>query len=182
MMTDAVTGVGSGSTGGGAHRPVGAVPEGVQGQVWDQLDRAADKYGKDPRTGGPNYNVIVAPGKPKATVDNIATVLELDTRWANRVRYNQFRDLIEVDGKPLGDRFEIQLVRWLDRVYMLGASPKLVHDGVIGASITSEFHPLRDYLDRVGTTWDGVDRVDGWLSSYLGVTDTPLTRSMGPSS
>lgn len=178
-MTDTITGVGGGSTGGGSHRPMGAIPDGVQGQVWDQLDRAADKYGKDPRTGGPNYSVIVSPGKPKATVDNIATVLELDTRWSNRIRYNQFRDVIEVDGKPLGDRFEIQLVRWLDRVYMLGASPKLVHDGVIGASITSEFHPLQDYLDRVGTTWDGVDRVDGWLSHYLGVDDSPLTRAMG---
>lgn len=164
---------------GGQSRPVGAVPDGCQGLVWDQLERAADKYAKDPQTGGPNYGVIVSPGRPKGTVDNISTILEMDTRWAGRIRYNQFRDLVEVDGVGLGDRAEIGLVRWLDRVYMLPASPKLVHDGVIGASLSSEYHPLREYLDRVAMTWDGVDRAADWLPDYLGTGATPLIRSIG---
>jgi len=160
-------------------RPRGAVPEGCQGAVWDQLERAKDKYGKDPQTGAINYNVIVAPGRPKASVDNVSTILEMDTRWRGKVRYNAFRDLIEVEGKPLSDRWEIGLLRWLDRVYMMNAPPAVVSNGVIGASLSAEHHPLREYLSGTRRTWDGEQRAVEWMSTYLGVEDTPLTRAMG---
>lgn len=38
-------------------------------------------------------------------------------------------------------------------------------------------HPVREYLD--GLTWDGVHRVDAWLSTYLGADATPYTREVG---
>jgi predicted P-loop ATPase len=34
-------------------------------------------------------------------------------------------------------------------------------------SILHPFHPIRDYLDS--PKWDGVRRIDDWLTVYLGV-------------
>lgn len=39
------------------------------------------------------------------------------------------------------------------------------------------FHPVREYLS--GLTWDGVSRVEGLFSSYLGSPDDAYTRSVG---
>lgn len=37
------------------------------------------------------------------------------------------------------------------------------------AAEKNKFHPARDYFD--GLVWDGVNRLDGWLSKYLGAFD-----------
>ena len=39
------------------------------------------------------------------------------------------------------------------------------------------FDPIREYLD--GLKWDGVPRLDGWLTRYCGAADTPLNRAFG---
>jgi predicted P-loop ATPase len=39
------------------------------------------------------------------------------------------------------------------------------------------FHPVRNYLESV--RWDGVERLDRWLSTYLGAEDTEYTRAVG---
>jgi putative DNA primase/helicase len=40
------------------------------------------------------------------------------------------------------------------------------------------FHPVREYLDSVIGTWDGVKRVDTWLHDYAGVSDTAYSRAV----
>ena len=39
------------------------------------------------------------------------------------------------------------------------------------------FHPVRDYLARL--EWDGIERLDTWLSGYLDAEDTELNRAYG---
>jgi predicted P-loop ATPase len=39
------------------------------------------------------------------------------------------------------------------------------------------FHPVKTYLH--GLQWDGIARVDGWLSSYLGSEETEYSRAVG---
>jgi putative DNA primase/helicase len=39
------------------------------------------------------------------------------------------------------------------------------------------FDPVREYLDEL--SWDGVPRIDRWLTRYCGAEDTQLNRAMG---
>jgi len=158
-------------------RPSNSLPPEVEGAVWDELERGPDKYARGP-DGTVDRSVVVSIGKPKPTIDNIATILELDTRWRAGVRFNRFRNVIEVHGEPLSDRKEIEILRWLDQVYMLNATPANVHNGVVGASVAFEYHPLQEYLSSVRNAWDGNQRAATWLCDYLGVDDTPLTQAI----
>ena len=39
------------------------------------------------------------------------------------------------------------------------------------------FHPVRDYLD--GLQWDGIKRIDTWLTTYGEAEDTEYTSAVG---
>jgi predicted P-loop ATPase/phage/plasmid primase-like uncharacterized protein len=76
---------------------------------------------------------------------------------------------------------------WSDRDDYLVAE-WLQHQGIIvPASIAGqavetvardrEFHPVREYLD--GLEWDGVARLDRWLTTYLGAADSVYVRAVG---
>ncbi|MEW4461322.1 VapE domain-containing protein [Roseibium algicola] len=52
-----------------------------------------------------------------------------------------------------------------------------VRDAATQLSLEHTFHPLRQMID--GLCWDGVPRVDTWLSTYLGAEDTTLNREIG---
>jgi predicted P-loop ATPase len=41
------------------------------------------------------------------------------------------------------------------------------------------FDPVLDYLDAVQGRWDGVKRIDKWLTDYCGAPDTPFARAVG---
>lgn len=41
---------------------------------------------------------------------------------------------------------------------------------------TNSYHPVQDYLRSI--QWDGEERVETWLTTYLGVEDTPYSRAV----
>jgi hypothetical protein len=51
------------------------------------------------------------------------------------------------------------------------------HDAAVQECLQHAFDPVADYLDSLA--WDGVPRVAGWLSTYLGAEDTRLNRAIG---
>ena len=48
---------------------------------------------------------------------------------------------------------------------------KMMEDAVKQLCLQHRFAPICDYLD--GLKWDGIKRLDTWLTSYLGAADTP---------
>lgn len=60
-----------------------------------------------------------------------------------------------------------------------GFDPKAenVRDAVTQLCLEHTFHPIRQMLDALA--WDGVPRVDGWLTTYMRAEDTPLNRAIG---
>jgi predicted P-loop ATPase len=50
-------------------------------------------------------------------------------------------------------------------------------DACLQLCLENRFDPVVRYLDKL--EWDGVERVDEWLTTYLGAIDTPLNRAIG---
>ena len=79
------------------------------------------------------------------------------------------------DWRPWSDVDDIALA---EQLQLLGLPMKksTVADAV--AMIAGEYphHPVAAWLDELA--WDGTKRLDGWLTTYLGVTDTAYSRAV----
>jgi predicted P-loop ATPase len=52
-----------------------------------------------------------------------------------------------------------------------------VREAAMSLCEANRFNPITDYLDSL--QWDGVPRLDKWMTTYLGAEDTPLNRAIG---
>lgn len=99
------------------------------------------------------------------------------------VRRNTFEDVVEVSGLRgfdgrLSDDAEIEMRVVIDTKWpALKPGKDEFHDMLVYLSNRNRYHPVCDYLD--GLKWDGVERIDTWLTKYAGAEDTPLTRAIG---
>jgi len=79
-------------------------------------------------------------------------------------------------GLPRGhwtDQEDRLTAEWLQRHGVL-VSVDIAGQAVQTVSRARSFHPVRKYLDQLH--WDGVERLEQWLSAYLGVDDSGYTR------
>jgi predicted P-loop ATPase len=53
------------------------------------------------------------------------------------------------------------------------------YDAAVQLCNRTRFDPVLDYLDSVEKEWDGTERLDERLTTYMGVRDTPLNRQIG---
>ena len=65
----------------------------------------------------------------------------------------------------------------IDQRFKFLPSKDMLYDVVADAARLNKYHPVRDYLDSL--VWDGVPRIDNWLTTYAGVKDTEYTRAVG---
>jgi predicted P-loop ATPase len=98
-----------------------------------------------------------------------STVARRPPPWAYGTR--DWRDA------PWNDRDDFLVTEWLQQQGIM------VPASVAGQAIETvardrSFHPVREYL--VSLHWDGVRRLDTWLTTYLGATDSPYARAVGP--
>lgn len=79
--------------------------------------------------------------------------------------------------RALDDSDVISLTEWLQGKDLPGVQIKTVQEAITLIARENGFHPVRDYFDSL--TWDGVPRVDDWLSTYLGATNPEYGRCVG---
>jgi predicted P-loop ATPase len=98
------------------------------------------------------------------------------------VRYDQFADRTLIDGlpgygpaldDPAVDRLWLQFKERLDFSTSLELARIVMED----TARLNGFHPVRDYLDAL--QWDGVPRLNRWLTTYGGAQDNGYTRAVG---
>lgn len=99
-----------------------------------------------------------------------------------QLRFDVFRRRVMVEGyeEPLGETLDDIELRLRDAISeRLGFDPGTGHarDAVRILALQNSFNPVLDYLD--GLEWDGVPRLDTWLSRYLGAEDDELNRAIG---
>ena len=78
--------------------------------------------------------------------------------------------------RPLTDADYVDVQRWLQRGKFPSIGLHSVIDAVNSVARMNSFHPILDYLKRL--KWDGVERVSGFGSTYLGAEDSAYTRKV----
>jgi predicted P-loop ATPase len=97
------------------------------------------------------------------------------------VRYDSFHDRMLITGleghDTLNDAAVEKLWLLIDERYKLLPDKDFFFVVVKETARRNTFHPVRDYLDAL--RWDGVKRIDTWLSTYGRAKDTPYVRAVG---
>ena len=134
---------------------------GPEPHVWARLKLGGN--GQDPR--------------PRAILENLVTIFELDSRWRGRLTYTRHDSKHRLDGAPFADADEVAAALWLSRTYDVVAASATVGEALRLVAADHSSDPVAEYLG--GLEWDGVPRLDGWLSRYLGVEACPIVERIG---
>ena len=118
-------------------------------------------------------------GKVAPTQNNIRIAL---FKLGVTVRYDLFADRTLIEGLPgfgptLDDAAMIRLRLAIDRRFGLMSSKVRFCEVVGDAARLNGFHPVCDYLDAL--QWDGIERIDRWLTTYGGAEETSYTQAVG---
>ncbi|TNC10424.1 hypothetical protein FF100_22390 [Methylobacterium terricola] len=70
-----------------------------------------------------------------------------------------------------------QVQEWLQKAGLPRLGKEITHQAVDYRAVERAFHPVRQHLE--GLSWDGRERLSGWLSTYLGAEETPYTAGIG---
>lgn len=145
-----------------------------QDYAWRQVDkayRAAEAEGEPFQT---DKN-----GNRLANQHNIRLAL---SKMGVTVRFDLFADLPVVDGLPgfgphLDDAATARLWLRVIEEYKIGPKKDFFWTVIEDAARRDAFHPVVEYLDSL--RWDGVERLDGWMTTYLGASDSDYVRHVG---
>lgn len=115
------------------------------------------------------------------SLTNLQLILEEDAFWKNRLWFDAFRNMKMIkdwDGEDRTWRDEdLTHARiWFEQAYNVSIGRDLMWDAVNYVARQNEVNPLTDELDSY--EWDGVERIDTWLATSMGVADTPLHRAI----
>ena len=120
-------------------------------------------------------------GSIKSTCNNIRHALKL---MSLSCQYDEFHDRLLIGGQPISEyagepRAHACLVvrRIIEEQYDFDPYRERMLDAATQLCLENRFDPIVDYLN--GLKWDNVQRVDRWLSTYLGAADTPLNCAIG---
>ena len=116
---------------------------------------------------------------------NAITALRLAPEWQGVLAYDEFRcNVVAVKPVPWGafpkegwtDQEDRLTAEWLQRNRIF-VSVEVAAQAVQTVAAQRRVHPVRDYLS--GLNWDGVPRLDRWLSKYLGVEESNYSYAVG---
>lgn len=138
--------------------------------VWNLLSKVKRGRGDDA--------VLAADATPL----NLRIVLTQDSRWAGKVRLNEFDGATYVQcpedehANPITGTTATQVVIWMERVYGMRFTEDRVGKSLNESARDCPFHPVRDALRSV--KWDRKPRVKKLLSSYFCSEDTELNATL----
>lgn len=103
----------------------------------------------------------------------------------NYIKFDQFSHQILWDkpapwyksNEEWSDEDAIEFKSILAEQLGMDYSTDLIHEVATVCASKRAFHPVRNYLERC--QWDGVKRLDNWLSRYCGALDNEYTRFVG---
>lgn len=122
-------------------------------------------------------------GRPKATLYNVRLAVENPTVAQCRPKYDQFRDEIifydkdQKTWKRESDEFFIGLRMRLEAIYgFLPIGRELMRDAVLWVAKRNQVDTAMEWLKA--QKWDGVSRIDSFLTEYMGCEDSAYVRAV----
>jgi hypothetical protein len=129
-------------------------------------------------------------GKPMSNFSNALLALREDPAWRGVVGFDEMAAVATVlrplPGKANGradyprrltDLDISHAQEWLQWAGLPWIGRDATHQAVDAVGRENPYHPVRQYLDAL--VWDGVDRLDDWLSDCLGVEKTEYAMAIG---
>ncbi len=79
----------------------------------------------------------------------------------------------------VSDNGIIRLRQIISERFGIDMGDKVTRDAVISLALEHCFDPVCDMLSEAEAGWDGIARLDTWVTDYLKCEDTPLNRAIG---
>jgi hypothetical protein len=124
---------------------------------------------------------VTANGKIKNSCENARHAIKL---MGIKCEYDQFHDKLLIGGQTIGqyagelsDRACLYLRKMIEERFDFDPGRERMFDACVQLCLENRFDPVVDYLTAL--RWDGVGRVDSWLTIYCGAEDTELNRAIG---
>ena len=153
--------------------------------------RAVTQKSKDEVAGGPalvfkfldcNYDEDGNVKSVKQLVHNFEIVMDKDSRFAGKIRLNEFAQQPYLYGsvpwenenncRAWSSHDDSALFSLIQADYGLKSRQDFA-DALKNVSMRNKFHPVRELLDSL--TWDGKEHIRGLLPEYLGAEDSDYT-------
>jgi len=117
-------------------------------------------------------------GIPFMNMSNVVAILEAHPDFRDKIRYNLFRQEIEIDGVPIEDNDIIKIQYTLQTKFGLHAITKdAVFSALVHCAYDNRYDEAKDWLTDL--KWDGQQRLFTWLTTATGVEDNDYNRGVG---
>lgn len=117
--------------------------------------------------------------------ENMARILRKYPLFAGRFRFDQFKNTMEIKDETSGewrniidaDAIAIQTKISINFPHFGKVGKEMVYDAMIHVSRENAFDSAIDYVTKI--KWDGVERLDSWLTSVYNVPDDLYHKAVG---
>ena len=117
-------------------------------------------------------------GTPYANMANAVLVLSTHPLYKGKIRFNAFRQEIELHGTTLEDEHINSIMHFIQTEAGLNTiSLDTVYNAIQYCAYQNKYDEAQDWL--TGLQWDGVERLSSWLSQATGVEDTKYHNAVG---
>lgn len=125
----------------------------------------------------------------KHTLKNCVLLMSHDKNLKDKFMLNLFTGKVEMRDKMPWEKRRINHYReandlevghialYLAQTYHVEFPPPKIWDALAIVASDNTHHPIREYLNDL--KWDGVPRLEGWLTYYCGAPSTPYTKAVG---
>jgi putative DNA primase/helicase len=126
-------------------------------------------------------------GTPRKNLHNACVALRDHPALKDKIAYDEFRGATWIHGSMTWDQRpnrawtefdDLAATEWLQSPEVgLGVGSNIAREAVQRVAYESRFHPVLEYLE--GLKWDGEERLSRWLTTYMGVPQSPLADAFG---
>lgn len=153
-------------------------------RILTDVKKSIETYKKDNRAlNSYVYNMLVvsAKGEPEPTIDNYYAVMSNDDNIKECFKYDEFADQYQYYDKytkkirPWKDSDDSFLISYIESTYGFCNELKYRH-GFNKVMEEHKYHPLKNLLEE--EEWDGVARIDRFLTDIMGCDDDVYSREV----